>query len=306
MKVAIVGGTGMIGQALSTSLLADGHQVVVLSRRPGKRPDGGSHPSLAIVGWSVDDVAGLALALEDVDAVVNLAGARVGPRRWTAARKRELRSSRIEPTRAIVEAIKSLPAARRPRTLVSASGTDGYTRTDDVPLAEAAATPAGFLGAVCQDWEAEAGRATELGLRVVILRIGPVIARDATVLRLLSLPVRLGLGGRLGSGAQWISWVHLEDVTRVVRRALDDGSVSGVLNVVAPTPVRQLDMTRTIGRRVGRPVWSWLPAVLLRVLIGEGASVVLGSRRVQPARLIEAGFDFRYPTIDLAVEEALR
>jgi uncharacterized protein len=305
MKVAVVGGSGMIGRALDSSLAGDGHDVVTLSRDPSPRaiaPIG-----VRVVRWSVDDIAGLAAQLEHADGVVNLAGARVGPRRWTTARKQVIRESRIGPTRAIVEAIRSLPSDRRPLVLISASGTDGYTARDDSDATGATeSTPVGggFLGSVCRAWEAEARRAEVLGVRVVCLRIGPVLAREATVLRLLSLPIRLGFGGPLGSGNQWISWIHLQDVVGVIRLSLANGDVRGVVNVVAPRPVRQIDLARAMARQLHRPTWLRLPAWLLRMVLGEGAEVILGSRRVLPARLLELDYAFRFPTLDAALGEA--
>jgi uncharacterized protein (TIGR01777 family) len=256
----------------------------------------------------MDDIGTLAADLENVDAVVNLAGARVGPRRWTTARKQVIRESRVGPTRAIVAAIRSLPSDRRPRALISASGTDGYTAHDDgdaTGATEITPVGGGFLAEVCREWEAEARGAEALDVRVVCLRIGPVLAREATVLRLLSLPIRLGLGGPLGSGNQWISWVHLQDVVGVIRLSLANVEVRGVVNVVAPRPVRQIDLARALARQLHRPTWLRLPAWLLRMVLGEGAEVILGSRRVLPARLLELGYAYRLPTLDAALGEAL-
>lgn len=304
MKVVIAGGSGMIGRALTTSLLSDGHTVVVLSRRPSEVRD--AIPAGATVDrWSADDIDALAGTLAGADAVVNLAGASVGPRRWTKARKRTILSSRVEPTRAIVTALAILTPARRPPVLVSASGTDGYTRSDGLEVTEATPMGGGFLADVCRAWEGEAFRAADLGVRVVILRIGPVVTRQATSLRLLALPIRLGLGGRLGSGDQWISWIHLADLIGVTRRVIDDATLEGVINVVSTEPVRQIVFARSLARRLHRPLWLRLPAWLLRTVLGEGVDVVLGSRRVKPARLLEAGYAFRFPTLDAALEEAL-
>jgi uncharacterized protein (TIGR01777 family) len=303
MKVVLVGGSGMIGRAVAASLANDGHDVVILSRDPANRSR--IPPGVQLATWSVNDIPGLAAHLESADAIVNVAGARVGPRRWTSARKLVIRESRIGPTRSVVEAIRSIRRDLRPRVLVSASGTDGYTGRDDTDATETTPLGGGFLAEVCRAWEAEAERAEALGIRVVRLRIGPVLAREATVLRLMCLPIRLGLGGRLGSGAQWISWIHLDDLVGVVRLALVDDELRGVLNVVTPEPVRQVDMGRALARRLHRPFWLRVPAWLLRIALGEGAEVILGSRRVAPLRLLQAGYAFRWPTLNAALEEAL-
>jgi uncharacterized protein len=306
VKVAIVGGSGLVGRALTGSLIADGHEVVVLSRDPARRARHVQYPA-RIAKWSRDDVDGLARSIDGVDSVVSVAGARVAPWRWTRGRKATISSSRVDAIKAIVDAMARLPDARRPRSLVVVSGVDAYPETppggDPPPLTEASPIGDEFLARVSRALEDEARRAEGLGVRVARLRQGHVLARDADLVWFLSLPVRLFLGGRLGSGHQWISWIHIDDTVALFRRAIAD--VDGVLNATSPGACRQIDFVRAIARRVRRPVWFPAPAWLVRVVLGEQAVLLLGSRRVAPARALELGYDFRYRTIDAAFEEVL-
>ena len=304
MKVAIVGGSGLLGRHISAELLGRGDRVLILSRDPG-RVRRRLSPDVIVTGWSVADPAGLATILGDVDAVINLAGVPVGPRPWTPGRRRAILRSRLDATGAIVAAIARLGSERRPRVLVSASGTDGYTGLDASPATEASPSSDGFLARVCLAWEAEAGRARELGVRVAILRIGFVLARDATVLRLYALPFRLHLGGPLGDGRQWMSWVHVDDVVALFLFALDDRRVDGIVNAVAPQPARQAEVAAAIGAALHRRSWLPVPAPLIRLAMGGASTLALGSRRIVPQRPAELGYRFRRPELRSAVADAL-
>jgi len=304
MKVAIVGGSGLLGRHISAELLGRGDRVLILSRDPG-RVRRRLSPDVIVTGWSVADPAGLATILGDVDAVINLAGVPVGPRPWTPGRRRAILRSRLDATGAIVAAIARLGSERRPRVLVSASGTDGYTGLDASPATEASPSSDGFLARVCLAWEAEAGRARELGVRVAILRIGFVLARDATVLRLYALPFRLHLGGPLGDGRQWMSWVHVDDVVALFLFALDDRRVDGIVNAVAPQPARQAEVAAAIGAALHRRSWLPVPAPLIRLAMGGASTLALGSRRIVPQRAAELGYRFRRPELRSAVADAL-
>jgi uncharacterized protein (TIGR01777 family) len=304
MKVAIVGGSGLLGRHISAELLGRGDRVLILSRDPG-RVRRRLSPDVIVTGWSVADPAGLATILGDVDAVINLAGVPVGPRPWTPGRRRAILRSRLDATGAIVAAIARLGSERRPRVLVSASGTDGYTGLDASPATEASPSSDGFLARVCLAWEAEAGRARELGVRVAILRIGFVLARDATVLRLYALPFRLHLGGPLGDGRQWMSWVHVDDVVALFLFALDDRRVDGIVNAVAPEPARQAVVAAAIGAALHRRSWLPVPAPLIRLAMGGASTLALGSRRIVPQRAAELGYRFRRPELRSAVADAL-
>jgi uncharacterized protein (TIGR01777 family) len=305
VKVAIVGGSGLVGRALARSLVGDGHDVLVLSRDPGRRAKH-VQPPARIARWSKDDIDGLARAIDGVDSVVSVAGARVAPWRWTRRRKETIRSSRVDTIKAIVDAMNRLPAERRPSSLVVVSGIDAYPETptgdDPAPFTETSPMGDDFLSRVSKDLEDEARRAESLGVRVARLRQGHVLARDADLVWFLALPVRLFFGGRLGRGRQWMSWVHIDDAVALFRRAID--GVDGVLNVTSPGACRQIDFVRAVGRRLHRPTRFPAPAWLVKLVLGEQAVLLLGSRRVAPARAKdELGYDFRYRTIDAALDE---
>jgi uncharacterized protein len=304
VKVAIVGGSGLVGRALTRSLIDDGHDVLVLSRDPDRRAKHVRHPA-RIARWSTDDVDGLSRSISGVDSVVSVAGARVAPWRWTRRRKATITSSRVDTIRAIVDAMARLPANRRPPSLVVVSGIDAFPETPpgDDPVAFTEASPMGdeFLARVSRALEDEARRAESLGVRVARLRQGHVLARDADLVWFLALPVRLFLGGRLGSGQQWISWVHIDDSVALFRRGIDD--VDGILNATSPGACRQIDFVRAIARRLHRPIWFPAAAWLVKLVLGEQAVLLLGSRRVAPVRALELGYDFRYRTIDEAFDE---
>jgi uncharacterized protein (TIGR01777 family) len=301
VKVALVGGTGLLGRHIAAALRARDDEVLVLGRRGGPSSDG-----LGVArAWTPGDPAGLAAGLRGCDAVVNLAGTPVGPRPWTTGRRRSILASRLVATRTIVDALALLPAADRPRVLVSASGTDAYTGSDAVPATETTDPTDGFLARVCLAWEAEAARATAHGVRVVILRIGFVLAPGGSALRLYALPFRIGLGGSIGDGRQWMSWIHVADVARIALAALDDDSLEGVVNAVAPTPARQTEIAAAIGAALGRRSWLRVPAALVRFVMRSQAILPLGSRRIVPARLLERGFAFRWPDLGAAMADAL-
>lgn len=308
MKVAIVGGSGLVGRALTRSLLADGVEVLVLSRNARRRALLVPAPA-RVVEWSADDVAGLAESIGGMDAVVDVAGARVAPWPWTRRRKALIRSSRVDTIRAIVEAIGRLPPDRRPSSLVVVSGIDAYPESgpgvEPAPMTES--TPMGieFLAEVSRAVEDEARRAEALGVRVARLRMGHVLAHDADLVRLLALPVRLFVGGRIGSGQQWMSWVHIDDAVGLFRLALTTSFPGGVLNVTSPGACRQIDFVGSMARVLRRPTWFSAPAWLVRLMLGEQSVLLLGSRRVAPERATALGYTFRFPTIDRAIDDVL-
>jgi uncharacterized protein len=308
MKVAIIGGSGLVGRALSRSMLADSADVLVLSRDPDRRrkviPDGAR-----IAKWSPDDVAGLAASIADSDAVVSVAGARVAPWPWTRRRKALIRSSRVDTVRSIVEAIGQLLPDRRPATLVVVSGIDAYPESpggdDPPPMTESTPMGSAFLAQVSRALEEEALRAEALGVHVARLRMGNVLARDADLIWFLALPVRLFLGGRIGRGDQWLTWVHIDDAVRLFRLAIDQAIPEGLMNVTSPVACRQIDFVRSMARVLRRPARFPAPAWLVRLFLGEQSVLLLGSRRVAPARAIELGYQFEFPTIDNAIDNVL-
>jgi uncharacterized protein len=308
VKVAISGGSGLVGRALTASFLGDGHEVVVLTRDAARAATRLPRGAIA-VDWAPTDPASLATNLDGVDAVIHLAGARVGPRPWTRRRRAVITASRVDGARVIVDAIERLPAERRPRTFAVVSGIDAYPVSDDgpdpAPMTEATPTGLGFLADVTRALESEALRAKPLGTRVVRLRMGHVLGRGAMLVRILALPVRLFVGGRLGTGRQWVSWIHIDDVVGLFRLAVEDPDAPAIINLVAPGAVTQIDFVRSIARVLHRPVWFPAPGWAIRLFLRDEASLILDSRRVAPVGAVAAGYAFRYPAIDAAFEDVL-
>jgi uncharacterized protein len=298
MKVVVAGGSGLIGRALATALVAAGHDVVVLTRDPRRAhvPAGAKAVAWdppALGSW-VDEVRG-------ADAVVNLSGESVGKWPWTPGRRRTLRESRLVPTRTLVAAIESLPENRRPRILLNASGTDVYEGRDATPADESVPPSDTFLARLCVDWEAEARRVEALGLRVVLMRMSLVIAPSATSLRLLTLPFRLFVGGPVGSGRQWMSWIGIDDVVGLALLALESELLRGPVNFAAPDSRPQAEFARAVGSAIHRPSLFRTPAWAVRLALGQQATLALGSRRVWPAKALDAGYLFRTPRLEDAL-----
>lgn len=303
-RVVIAGGAGHIGRRLAAALVERGDEVIVLSRDPDGATRRGPVSGI-LERWSATDPAALTGLIDGADAVVGLTGVPVGPWPWTARRRQAIRASRLGPTHAIVNAIRMLPPARRPRVLVSVSGTDGYEGRDQVPATEATPSGNGFLGLLCEEWEAAASEAEPLGVRVVIARIGFVLAPDATVTRLFALPFRFFLGGPLGIGRQWFSWIHVDDVVGLLALAIDDPRVQGPINAVSPEPVREAQVAAAIGAALRRPSWLSIPGVLIRLVMRESSILALGSRRIVPSRAVELGYQFRWTDLRAAMADVL-
>jgi hypothetical protein len=295
VKVAVSGASGFLGSALVPALEADGHEVVRLVRRPPT--------SAAEVEWNPEAGTVDAGRLAGVDGVVHLSGATIG-RRWTRARMAEIRASRIETTRLLSETIASLDP--RPAVLVCAGGIGIYGDRGDEILTEESSLGSGFAAEVGKDWEEAAGPARAAGVRVVSFRQGVVLGRgEGSFLDRLLTPFKLGLGGRIGSGRQWLSWVELGDLVEAYRAALT-GELSGALNLVAPNPVKNEQLTKALGEALHRPTIVPFPAIAARTVFGQmGEEVLLGSQRALPARLLDTGFTFRYPDLGSALERAL-
>jgi uncharacterized protein len=304
-KVAIAGGSGFIGQHLAASLVARGDDVVVLSRDPEQALRRGvSHGRL--VRWAPTDPESTAALLADVEAVVNVTGVPVGPLPWwLPGRRRAIRDSRLGPTGTIIQAIRRLPAQRRPSVLVNVSGSDGYQGLDAAPATEVDDRATGLLADLAHAWEAAAREAEALGVRVAIVRNGFVLGSDAKALHLLALPFRLHLGGRLGSGRQWMSWVHVDDVVGIMTLAIDNPLATGPINAVSPEPVHEDDMAAAIAAALGRRSWLPVPAFPIRQALGGVSVLVLGSIRAVPARALELGYRFRWTDLNAAVANVL-
>jgi uncharacterized protein len=302
VKVVIAGGSGLIGRALSAALIEAGHDPVVLSRHPARIR---TVPGVRAVAWSPPEPGPWMTELASAAAVVNLAGASVGGWWWTPRRRHVLRESRIVPTATLVAALRDLPAETRPSVLLNASGTDVYEGQDTRPAGEGTPPASTFLARLVLDWEAAAAPAAALGVRVVTLRTSLVVARGAPALRLMTLPFRLFAGGRIGSGRQWVSWIALDDAVGLILHALEDDAVRGPVNLSAPDPRQQAAVAESIGRSLRRPSWFPTPAWLVRLVLRDMATLALGSRRVWPARALAAGYRFRTPSLDAALEGAL-
>jgi uncharacterized protein (TIGR01777 family) len=296
MRVLVTGSSGLVGSALRPALDGAGHRVVRLVRRAATHADEAS--------WDPDRGAVDAAALEGFDAVVHLAGESVASGRWTAARKARIRSSRVDATALLCNALAR--CARPPAVFVGASavGYYGVDRGGEL-LTESSGPGADFLATLCLDWE-RAAQPLAPHSRVVHLRIGMVLAREGGALTRIALPFRLGLGGRLGPGTQYVSWIAIEDMVAAVLHALGDGSVTGPCNATAPNPVTNLELTKALGRALHRPTVLPVPSLALRLLLGELADcLLLASQRAVPRALQARGFAFRHPTIDTALEACL-
>lgn len=297
LRVAVTGSTGLIGTPLVRALRGDGHTVLRLVR---SRPVSGGdevywNPALGEI-----DTA----ALEGVDAVVHLAGENVGQPPWTEERKRRIRESRAQGTTLVARTLAGL--SPKPRVLVSASATGWYGDRGDEVLNEASGPGSGFLAEVCQAWETSADPARDAGIRVVHPRIGLVLTKEGGVLERLLTPFKLGVGGKLGSGKQWMSWVALHDVLEAIRFALRADSLSGPANLTSPAPVTNEEFTRTLGHVLGRPTVFGVPEFALKLALGQMADeALLSSQRAMPDRLREAGFVFQYPDLEGALRVAL-
>jgi uncharacterized protein (TIGR01777 family) len=292
--VVLTGGTGLVGGALLPILLGRGCEVRALVRR------GGRLTGARELVW--DGTTPPAGALDGAQALVHLSGEPVFGGLPTAARRLRLRASRVDSTRALVAALAALPEARRPRAFVCASAVGYYGDRGEEILDESAEPGDGFLADLCVDWEAAAAEASRHGVRVCSVRIGVVLSRKGGALPLMARPFRLGLGGRLGSGRQWFPWVGLDDLVALLAAALDDERCSGAVNGVAPEPARNEELTRALGRVLGRPTLLPVPAFAVRAALGDLSAELLGSKRVVPRRARELGFAFRQTSL----EELLR
>ena len=289
MRIVVSGGTGFLGRRLVERLQAE-HEVIVLTRRPRTAGEVQWSPGTSDRRWME--------TVRTAHAVVNLAGESIAGGRWTAARKKKIVDSRITATRAIVEAIKS---ATHPLVLINASAIGFYGDRGDEPMTEQSSPGDDFLARLCTAWEAEALTVADR-CRVVLLRSGMVLAKDGGALPQLALPFRLFVGGPVGSGRQYLSWVHLDDWVELARWALTSDTVAGPLNLTAPEPVTNGEFARTLGRALRRPAIMPAPAFALRLLLGEMAdAMVLGGQRVLPAKAQSLGFAFRYPRLDAAL-----
>ncbi len=297
MDYLITGATGFIGRKLVEQLLAAGHEVNYLGRKRSKMLD----PRASFHYWNPEQAPPLD-SITRLDTIVNLAGEPVA-QRWNPEVKRRIYASRVEGTRKLVAAIDKL--RHKPSVLVSASATGYYGDRGDETLTENSQPGADFLAKTCIDWEHEAAAARELGLRVVTVRIAVVLGPGGGALQKMLRPFRLGIGGRLGNGRQWMPWVHLDDIVRLFIYAAENPELSGALNGCAPQPVRNAEFTRTLARALHRPAILPVPKIALKLAFGEIADSLVASQRVIPEATEKSGFEWLYPNLTAALEHSL-
>ncbi len=297
MKIIISGASGLVGTALTKDLRTEGHTVLHLVRTGGQI-------SPTQIRWDPLSAQVDVSALEGADVVVHLSGASIADGRWTPARKEILRSSRLDSTRVLVDSLARLH--QKPRVFVSASAVGYYGNRGDEILTESSAPGNDFLSLLARDWEAEAIRAAQSGMRTVILRFGVILSPQGGALPEMIRPFRFGAGGPLGSGRQWMSWIALDDVLSIIRSSISNSEMSGAVNVVAPNPVRNSDFAHIVGRILHRPSLLPAPPFMLRLALGEMAdALLLASQRAVPERLLQSGQPFKFAEIEPALRAML-
>jgi uncharacterized protein (TIGR01777 family) len=296
MNITVTGGNGFIGRHLVDGLVADGHSVRVLGRNPHRNLPS----SVSFFRWDATREELPAESIADADAIVNLAGEPIA-QIWTRQAKIGIRESRVSGTRRLVQAFSRL--SKRPGVLVSASAVGYYGARNAEVLTETSAPGHGFLAEVCTAWEREADAAEGLGIRVVKLRNGVVLSKDGGALEQMLRPFKMGVGGKLGTGKQWMSWIHIDDAVGLIRFALDQPLFRGAANATAPNPVTNADFTRSLSHALHRPAFLSVPAFALKTLLGEMSHVLLDSQRVLPREAEAAGYAFRYRELNPALEQ---
>ena len=299
MRILITGASGLIGTALQKSFEEKGYEMLLASRSEPK--------SERDIQWNAD--AGFAdedlLRLEGLDAVIHLAGESISALRWTDEKKKAIRDSRVHGTRTMIEAFARLE--KKPKVFISASAIGFYGDRGDEEMTETSSVGDTFLSEVSKEWESESRRAEDMGIRTVLLRNGIVLSKDGGALATMMTPFKLGVGGVVGSGKQWMSWVSLDDAVGIVDYALENENLRGAVNVVSPNPVTNEEFTKTLGEVLYRPTFLPLPEFAVNLVFGEmGDALLIDSTRVVPKRLLDSGFKFRYPEIKSALENAVK
>ncbi len=296
MKILISGSHGLVGTALIKSLEPDRHEIHRLVRHyPGNSSE---------IEWSPDRYSIALSLIEGFDAVVHLAGESIAEGRWTDEKKKRIRESRVKGTKLLSDALANL--TNPPRTLISASAIGYYGDRDDELLTETSSPGNDFLSEVCVEWEQATSHATTMGIRVVNSRFGIILDKEGGALKKMLPPFRMGIGGRIGSGKQWMSWIALDDVVGALKFALTNDSLSGPVNFVAPNPVRNSEFTKALGGALSRPTIFPIPVFGVRFAFGEMAdALLLSSQRVEPKRLKESGYQFQYPELQSALKHVL-
>ena len=298
MKVAITGATGFVGSRLVEQLQARGHQPLILTRNRDAALK--AFPNLEVVAYTPTKSGAWQDAISGCDGIVHLAGEPIAESRWTAKQKQEILDSRQLSTQKIVEAIAK--ASSKPTVLVNASAIGFYGTSETAIFDENSASGSDFLAELCQKWEAQAEKVKDIGVRLVILRFGIVLGDGGALAKMIPA-FKLFAGGPLGTGKQWFSWIHRDDLVNLIIEALTRSDLEGVLNATAPNPVRMSELCQTLGEVLNRPSWLPVPSFALEALLGEGAQVVLEGQQVLPKRTISSGFNYQYPTLKQALAE---
>jgi uncharacterized protein (TIGR01777 family) len=297
MKVLITGASGLIGKELQKSFAEKDYEMLLASR---KEPEDDRH-----IQWSIENGFAEPEKLEGIDAVIQLAGENVSGLRWTEEKKKAIRDSRILGTRNVVDAISKLKA--KPKVFVASSAIGFYGERGDEEVTESSAAGDNVLAHVCKDWEAESRRAEDAGIRTVLLRTGIVLSKDGGALGTMLLPFKLGVGGVVGSGKQWMSWISMDDHIAAINYALENENLRGAVNSVAPNPVTNEEFTKTLGEVLYRPTFLPLPEFAVSMVFGEmGDALLLASTKVLPKRLEDAGFEYKFPDLKAAIENAVK
>lgn len=306
MRVFVAGATGLVGSRLVARLLQRDDAVAVLTRRPEAARAKWSDACTVVAGDPMQTGPWTA-SINDCDAVINLVGEGIFNRRWSASFKELLRTSRVQSTQNIVDALKKNPtkAAGQPKLLVNASAIGYYGATRDEELTESSPPGNDFLASACVEWENAARQAGAAGVRVVIVRVGVVLDREGGALKKMLLPFKMFMGGPTGSGKQWLSWIHHEDLVGMILLALDDARAAGPMNGVAPNPVTNKNFARALGRALHRPAFMPTPAFGLRLMLGQVASVITSGQRVLPRNALDLGYVFKFPDLDAALQNVL-
>jgi hypothetical protein len=302
MRVIITGGTGLIGRMLAADLAGDGHEVIVLSRDPERvmsLPAG-----VRVERWDAQTAEGWGFLADGADVIVNLAGESIAAGRWTVERKRRIRESRLNAGRAVIQAVEA--ATRKPGVVIQASAVGYYGHRGDQEVTEEAAPGNDFLAQISAEWEASTAPAGAWGVRRAIIRTGIVLDAHDGALPRMALPFRLFVGGPLGSGRQWFPWIHIADEVAAIRFLLEKDDASGPFNLAAPNPFTNAEFSRILGRVLGRPAFMPTPALALRLVFGEMATILLDGQRAVPRRLLQLGFTFRFPGAEAALQGLLR
>ncbi|WP_016951550.1 TIGR01777 family oxidoreductase [Anabaena sp. PCC 7108] len=305
MKVAITGATGFVGSRLVKRLQDEGHRVLVFSRNTGlahKVFPSQAFPNLEILAYTPGVSGAWQDTIAGCDGVVNLAGEPIAEERWTPERKQKILNSRKLGTQKIVEAIAKVNP--QPTVLVNASAIGYYGTSETATFDENSPSGRDFLAQVCQEWEAEAQKVKDAGVRLVILRFGIVLGNGGALGKMIT-PFKLFAGGPIGSGRQWFSWIHIDDIVNLILQALTKPEMEGIYNATAPKPVRMTELSTTMGQVMNRPSWLPVPSFALEAMLGDGAIVVLEGQQVLPKRTLTSGFQYKYPNLPTALKQIL-